>query len=109
MTPYTALVNTVPLDTMNKTAAQATSTVEKQWITWSQQQDFSKVDMLAFEPFNRMTWYASNGYTKPYPGDATVMTPQQVLAKFPQAAAPIGDADGIMPEVKSQIPAKAGR
>ncbi|MDX6235482.1 MAG: hypothetical protein QOG10_297, partial [Kribbellaceae bacterium] len=24
-------------------------------------------------------------------------------------AAPIGDADGIMPEVKSQIPAKAGR
>ncbi|MDX6240646.1 MAG: hypothetical protein QOG10_5466 [Kribbellaceae bacterium] len=109
LTPYTALANTIPLDTMNKTAAQATSTVEKQWITWSQQQDFSKVDMLAFEPFNRMTWYASNGYTKPYPGDTTVMTPQEVLAKFPQAAAPIGDADGIMPEVKSQIPAKAGR
>jgi DNA-binding beta-propeller fold protein YncE len=108
-TPYTALPNNIPLDTMNKTAAQATSTVEKQWIDWSQQQDFSKVDMLAFEPFNRMTWYSSNNYTKPYPGDDKVMTPAEVLAKFPQAAAPIGDADGNLPETKSQIPAKAGR
>jgi hypothetical protein len=106
LTPYTALPNTVPLDTMNKTAAQATTGMEKSWIDWSQQQDYSKVDMLAMEPSNRMTWYASNNYSKPYPGDAKVMTPQEVLAKFPQAAAQSGDADGNLPEVKSQVPVK---
>jgi DNA-binding beta-propeller fold protein YncE len=105
-TPFDALPNTIPLDTMNKSSAAATSTVEKQWIDWSGQQDFSKVDMLAFEPFNRMTWYASNNYSKPYPGDAKVMTPQEVLAEFPQAAAQSGDVDGNLPEVKSQVPVR---
>ncbi|GAA2091889.1 alkaline phosphatase family protein [Microlunatus panaciterrae] len=107
LTPYTKLDNTVPLDTMNPTLAQADSTMQKTWIAWSEQQDFTKVDQLAFEPFNRLTWYTSNHFTKPYPGDAKVMTPQEVLAKFPQAAVS-HDPDGKLPETKALRPHSAG-
>ena len=106
--PYTVKPNTVPLDTMNATAAQAKSSVEREWIAWSQRQNFRDVDQLAFEPFNRMTWYASSGYKKPYPGDASVMTPAQVLAKFPQAALST-DPDGNVPETRARQPHKVGR
>jgi hypothetical protein len=55
-----------------------------------------------------MTWYASSGYKKPYPGDASVMTPAQVLAKFPQAALST-DPDGNVPETRARQPHKVGR
>jgi len=106
--PYTMLNNTIPLNTMNPTAAQATSVMQKQWISWSERQDFSRVDQLAFEPFNRLTWYTSNNFTKPYPGDTKVMTPAQVLAKYPQS--PLSGApDGKLPETKALRPHQAGK
>jgi len=108
LAPYTVRANTIPLDTMNPAAAQATSAVQKLWIAWSQKQNFRGVDQLAFEPFNRMTWYSSTGYKRPYPGDAKVMTPAEVLAKFPQAA-PSGDPDGNLPETRALQPHKSAR
>jgi len=52
------------------------------WVAWSKKQNFTSEDEVAFAPFNRLTWYSSNNFTKPYPGDKTVMTPAQVEAKF---------------------------
>jgi len=108
LAPYTARANRIPLDTMNPTAAQATSNVQRLWIQWSQKQNFSGVDQLAFEPFNRMTWYSSTGYKRPYPGDTKVMTPAEVISEFPQAALS-ADPDGNLPETRALQPHKAQR
>ncbi len=98
--PFTALPNNIPLDTMNTPASAAKSPIQKQWIEWSSKQNYLTEDQLAFAPFNRMTWYASTGFTKPYPGDKTVMTPAQVLKKFPQVVLQ-ADPDGTVPQTKS--------
>ncbi|RMI31608.1 hypothetical protein EBO15_42415 [Actinomadura harenae] len=102
-TPYTAVANQVPLDTMNKAAAQVTDPLEKTWLTWSQKQDFRSEDNLAFAPFNRLTWYASTGWKRPYPGDTKVMTPDEVLARFPQNA-PRDTGDTDLPRNRAQVP-----
>jgi len=94
--PFTALPNQVPLDTLNPTPSPTTSPMAAAWAGWSAKQNFASEDKLPFAPFNRLTWYTSNNFTKPYPGDPTVMTPQQVEARFghqvsaADAAAPAG-------------------
>ena len=52
--------------------------MQKQWITWSNKQNFRPEDELAFAPFNRLTWYARTGWKRPYPGDSKVITPEEV-------------------------------
>lgn len=81
-TPYTAIANKVPLDTLNPAPTKRTSPMAAAWAAWSATQNFRSEDQLAFAPFNRLTWYSSNNYTKPYPGDTAVMTPAQVEARF---------------------------
>jgi hypothetical protein len=39
---------------------------------------------------NRYTWYATTGWTKPYPGDAMIYAPNQV----PGAYIPAPDTSG---------------
>jgi YVTN family beta-propeller protein len=102
-TPFTAVPNNIPLDTMNPTAAQVTDPMQKAWLEWSQRQDFHSEDQLAFAPFNRMTWYATTGWHRPYPGDAKVMTPDEVLKRFPQSIATNG-IDTDMPSSRAQVP-----
>ena len=80
--PFTALPNQIPLDTMNAAPSAATSPMAAAWAAWSAAQDFTTEDELPFAPFNRLTWYTSNGFTKPYPGDQAVLTPAQVEAQF---------------------------
>jgi YVTN family beta-propeller protein len=104
--PYKVLPNNVPLDTMNGTAAQATNPMQKAWLTWSEKQDFRSEDQLAFAPFNRMTWYATTGWKRPYPGDATVLTPDEVLKRFPQTTVP-NSLDNDLPTSGAQTPHKA--
>ncbi len=86
-TPYTVKPNRIPLTTLNPQPSATTSSVQQQWIAWSQQQDLTRPDAPQFEPFNRLTWYASTGWKRPYPGDSTVMTPAQVLEAFPPSLA----------------------
>jgi len=40
---------------------------------------------------NRDVWYASNNFTKPYPGDAKVLFPDQVPGADAVSAADNGD------------------
>jgi hypothetical protein len=105
-TPYTTVPNNIPLDTMNGSAAQATNPMQKTWLTWSEKQNFKSEDQLAFAPFNRLTWYATTGWKRPYPGDSTVMTPDEVLKKFPQTVATNG-VDNDIPSSRAQTPHKA--
>ncbi|GLY77480.1 bifunctional YncE family protein/alkaline phosphatase family protein [Actinoallomurus iriomotensis] len=104
--PFDVLPNNIPLDTMNVTAAQATNPMQKTWLEWSEKQDFRSEDQLAFAPFNRMTWYATTGWKRPYPGDSKVMTPDEVLKKFPQTTAP-NSVDNDLPSSRAQTPHKA--
>ncbi|MCO6008628.1 bifunctional YncE family protein/alkaline phosphatase family protein [Actinoallomurus purpureus] len=105
-TPYTALPNQIPLDTMNGTAAQATDPMQKAWLAWSEKQNFKSEDQLAFAPFNRLTWYATTGWKRPYPGDSKVMSPDEVLKKFPQTVVTNG-VDNDIPSSRAQAPHKA--
>jgi YVTN family beta-propeller protein len=106
LTPYTAVPNQIPLDTMNGTAAQATDPMQKTWLAWSEKQNFRSEDQLAFAPFNRLTWYATTGWKRPYPGDSKVMTPDEVLKKFPQTVVSKG-VDNDIPSSRAQAPHKA--
>ncbi|HZC27756.1 MAG TPA: bifunctional YncE family protein/alkaline phosphatase family protein [Actinopolymorphaceae bacterium] len=108
LTPYQAQPNNIPLDTMNVTAAEATSDIQKTWIQWTEKQNYRTEDELAFAPFNRMTWYASTGWKRPYPGDAKVMTPAEVLAKFPQSKT-LESRDNEIPSTRAQVQHKAGQ
>ena len=77
-TPYTHLANTIPLTQSNPRATQLDDPVAKAWAQWSAQQDYTHEDMINMEQENRDIWYSSNGFSTPYPGDASVLLPGQV-------------------------------
>ncbi|MFF4757612.1 alkaline phosphatase family protein [Streptomyces sp. NPDC001292] len=116
-TPFTALPNRVPLtdglktppscglDTpapQNPSAAAVPSAkvpadqqaVAAKWDDWKSKQPFTgpnaKVDSAPPEQMNRFSWYEANGFTKPYPGDTKIYTPDQV----PGAYIPSAETDG---------------
>jgi YVTN family beta-propeller protein len=77
-TPYNYLPNQIPLTQTNPQPAQTTSAVQAAWAQWSAKQNWSTADMVNMAQGNRDIWYASNGFTKPYPGDSKVLLPSQV-------------------------------
>jgi YVTN family beta-propeller protein len=101
--PYNALPNQVPLTygisgvTFGTTAqakASAASfsgkpvvpladkSVYLQWVAWSRHQHFGgsqpAPDQANPAQLNRVDWYASTGWIKPYPGDTAILAPDQV-------------------------------
>jgi YVTN family beta-propeller protein len=104
-TPFTALPNQIPLDTLNPSATSVSNPMQKEWIAWSDKQDFRREDALAFAPFNRLTWYSGTGWKRPYPGDTKVMTPDEVESKFPQT---VDDDDEPAPVSRAETPHTAG-
>jgi len=105
--PFNALPNNIPLDTLNPQPAQVTNPMQKAWLQWSQKQNFGTEDQVAFAPMNRLTWYSTTGYKRPFPGDSKVMTPAEVLARFPQDVPAEGNSsDG--PGTRAEVPHKAG-
>lgn len=60
-------------------AAQA---AYRQWAVWSRHQNFGGVkpeeDQANAAQLNRVDWYATTGWTRPFPGDAKVFGPYQV-------------------------------
>ncbi|WP_353649334.1 bifunctional YncE family protein/alkaline phosphatase family protein [Nakamurella sp. A5-74] len=104
-TPYQAVQNQVPLtegvspapacgaDTVSTTGTSAAQTsapvvpaaqqgVAAQWAQWAKSQRFAGASAIPDhanpEQMNRYTWYRTNGYTKPYPGDVKIYSPAQV-------------------------------
>ena len=89
-TPFKALANTTPLDTLTPAAPpkQATALrsgatptaayLASSWRRWAAEQNFASQDMVNMARLNRAIWYSGNGYQRPYPGDRSVLLPQQV-------------------------------
>jgi hypothetical protein len=86
--PYNAAPNQISLTTLNPNPNQLTGAAQA-WANWSNQQDLSAPDTANVAQSNRNLWYASNGYTKPYPGDSKVLLPNEVPGA--NASAPAGD------------------
>ena len=87
--PYTALPNQIPLTYGLSTVAtsvaavpQAQAKTAAQWAVWSTHQNFGgptpQQDAANPQLLNRLDYYTASGWTKPYPGDATILGPYQV-------------------------------
>jgi YVTN family beta-propeller protein len=87
-TPYTYLPNQIPLTATNPKPGATTSATQAAWAQWSAQQNWSREDLVNMAQGNRDIWYASNNFTKPYPGDSKVLLPNEVPGAAPAPAAP---------------------
>lgn len=87
---YTAIPNQIPLDTMNGTVQAslptATQPIAKAWSDWSEKQDWRGPDRANPELLNRLDWYSAYDFKRAYPGDGTIFTPDQVIAKTAKSA-----------------------
>jgi hypothetical protein len=106
LAPYSVLPNQVPLTERNPVpstapaapatapalgkAAPSAPSVQAAWATWSARQDWSSEDRVDMAQGNRDIWYATQGFTTPYPGDPAVLLPEEVPGVGP---VPAGDAD----------------
>ena len=84
--PYTAVPNRIPL-TLGIMASSATvpaglQTTYQQWVAWSADQHFGgsspAPDRANPAQLNRLDWYSSTNWTMPYPGDPSILAPDQV-------------------------------
>lgn len=80
--PFTAIPNQVPLDTMNPPAK---GKLERTWRNElakffpqgpNQQPDIANPNLL-----NHAIWYATKGFSVPYPGERRVLYPNQLKAR----------------------------
>ncbi len=78
-TRFRALPNQVPLDELNPQVS-ALKGLQKEWALASARMDFSKPDAADENLLNRVIWYSTKGFDKPYPGDSRVLAPQEVHA-----------------------------
>ncbi|RAG84957.1 hypothetical protein DN069_14140 [Streptacidiphilus pinicola] len=91
-TPYSYLPSNIPLTQTNPRPGQLDDNpVAKAWAEWSAKQDYRHEDMINMQQENRDIWYSTNGFTTPYPGDSTVLLPNQVPGA---TTAPPHDTDG---------------
>jgi hypothetical protein len=106
--PYDALPNEVPLTlgvttpTATRAAAaasrpaipKAAGRLVRQWAAWSTHQHFTgrhaSEDKANPAQLNRLDWYAATGWTRPYPGDGSVLAPNRVPGRN-RPAAELGD------------------
>lgn len=81
-TPYTVRPNEIPLTTLNGSPQAAAPAAEQPaaqaWADWSKKQDWKTADVADPSHLNRIDWYAAHNFTKPYPGDSKILTPDEV-------------------------------
>jgi hypothetical protein len=52
--------------------------IYRQWVSWSDRQDFGKPDQANPAQLNHADWYSATGWTQPYPGEKTILPPDRV-------------------------------
>ncbi|MBM9502973.1 bifunctional YncE family protein/alkaline phosphatase family protein [Actinacidiphila acididurans] len=91
-TPAPADPAAAPVPSSAVPAAEAT--VAAQWDTWKSHQRLTGPhavpDYANPEQMNRLTWYETHAWSKPYPGDPTIYAPNDV----PGAYIPSSESDG---------------
>ena len=107
LTPFTALPENVPLNLgvdptqagyeaptpmagMGKWQVPANMLgILRAWYRWGTAQHFGgltpKEDFANPAQLNRFDWYSATGWTRPYPGDARILTPDEVPGRFAPA------------------------
>jgi hypothetical protein len=85
-TPYKTLSNQVALDTLNPPLAAMDDGIEKEWALAMYKEDFSKPDAADTRLLNRVIWYSTKGWDKPYPGDDRVLYPNEVHSYLAEKA-----------------------
>ena len=84
LTPYTAVAPTF-VSTLNPPLA-ALSGVRREWAQVCLRMDFTRPDAVDPDLLNHAIWYASSDFARPYPGEARVLHPSEVL---PGGSAPV--------------------
>ena len=65
-TPYTALINNIPLDELNPELTSLTGDA-LYWAKKSMEQNLDELDRIDEDTFNRIIWHSVKGYDVPYP------------------------------------------
>ncbi|MBM9507801.1 bifunctional YncE family protein/alkaline phosphatase family protein [Actinacidiphila acididurans] len=83
-TPAPADPAAAPVPSSKVPAAEAS--VAAQWNSWKSQQRLTGPtavpDYANPEQMNRLTWYETHAWSKPYPGDSKIYTPSQVPGAY---------------------------
>ncbi len=70
------------LQQQRRSTSPETAKIQQQWSVWSRHQNFGGAtpseDKANPAQLNRLDWYSSTGWTRPYPGDPKVFGPYQV-------------------------------
>ena len=86
LTPYNARVPAVlargPVP--NPPVASLTG-LRRLWAQASLAYDVRHIDAVNPALLNRDIWYSTHAWSKPYPGDARMLTPAEVIARYPTA------------------------
>lgn len=77
-TPFKVLPNQVALDTLNPPLAALEDGIQKEWALAMYKLDFSEADAADTKLLNRVIWYSTKGWDRPYPGDERVLHPDDV-------------------------------
>ncbi|GAA3753000.1 alkaline phosphatase family protein [Terriglobus aquaticus] len=81
LTPYTVVPATIPLDQgpdIEPGKLTSFSPVEKEWLKATgkvMKGKYDKADSVDPNFLNHVTWYATTGWTRPYPGEDKVLAP----------------------------------
>ena len=82
--PFTALPPTIALNTFPSSSADSKSATGKLKVAWNQASNemfkakFNKSDAVDENFLNHAIWYSTTGFTRPYPGEKTVLMPSEV-------------------------------
>ena len=76
LSPYTAIVP--PLVGTTNPALETLTGMPRMWALASLHMDFSHPDGIDDQLLNHAIWYASKGFTTPYPGEQRVLSPDEV-------------------------------
>jgi len=84
--PYTVLPPTIALNTFPTASADSKSATDKLKAAWNQASNeifkakFDKADAVDETFLNHVIWYSTTGFTRPYPGEKTVLMPSDLKA-----------------------------
>ncbi|MBV9878704.1 MAG: bifunctional YncE family protein/alkaline phosphatase family protein [Verrucomicrobia bacterium] len=84
--PYTVIPPTIALNTFPTASADSKSATGKLKTAWNQASNqlfkakFDKADAVDENFLNHVIWYSATGFTRPYPGEKTVLLPSDLKA-----------------------------
>ncbi len=83
-TPYNALPNSIPLDTLVPAASTLTGPA-KAWAQWAAQQNFTSEDLVNTAQLNRDIWYGAHDFASRIPATRAFCCRARSLASPPHA------------------------